>query len=192
MNLPNINDLLLIFNNFLELSFFYLKYVFAGTLFMLGILTIWSLRGPYFLERLRYSKEEKLEDSPMTKPRLIFGTLYIVSGFGILFNWLIYFLIFLLDPLPDRYLLTIGEFTGLDPFFLNQVSNIQLAELEYEKTIYYLIAMGSFFGLITIIHSLRLLIMGKKKDSRHGIMILIGGVMVCIFFGFTTSLPLLL
>ena len=64
--LPDFNEYFAVFNDFLELSFVYLKYVFAGTLIILGVLTLWSLRGPYFLERLRYNKEEKLEDSPFS------------------------------------------------------------------------------------------------------------------------------
>ncbi len=76
--LPNINDLFIFINDFLELTFFYLKYIFFGILLIIWLLTLLSLRGRYFLERLRYSQEQKLTDSPLTKPRLILGNFYIV------------------------------------------------------------------------------------------------------------------
>jgi len=114
--LPNFDDLFieinsfieLLFgylkNSFIELLFGYLKYVFFGILLIIGILTLFSLRGKYFLERIRYSKEQKLSDNPMTKPRLVLGSLYIVFAFGILLDWFTYFLLVVFDPLPDRYL----------------------------------------------------------------------------------------
>ncbi|TKJ24471.1 MAG: hypothetical protein CEE42_10975, partial [Promethearchaeota archaeon Loki_b31] len=69
--LPNFDELFIEINSFIELVFGYLKYVFFGILLIIGILTLLSLRGKYFLERIRYSEEKKLADNPMTKPRLI-------------------------------------------------------------------------------------------------------------------------
>lgn len=85
--LPNFDGLFISINNTIELFIGYLKYVFFGILLIIGILTLLSLRSKYFLERIRYSKEQKLADNPMTKPRLILGSVYIVIAFGILFNW---------------------------------------------------------------------------------------------------------
>ncbi|GAH64186.1 unnamed protein product, partial [marine sediment metagenome] len=66
------------------------------------------------MERLRYNQEEKLADSPLTKPRIFLGSFYIVFAFGILFNWFTYFLIIVLDPLPDRFIFNYIEFAGID------------------------------------------------------------------------------
>ena len=64
-----IDNSFITFNSFVELLFGYFKYIFFGILLIIGILTLLSLRGTYFLERIRYSKEEKLKDNPMTKLR---------------------------------------------------------------------------------------------------------------------------
>ena len=193
MGLPDINGVLAVVNDFFELSFFYMKFVFAGILLIMGVLTLLSLRGRYFLERLRYSKEEKLADNPLTKPRLIIGTLYIILGFGVVFNLFTYLLIFILNPLPDRFVFIFIEFTGIvDPFYLNRISDIQLAQLEFEKTIYYGLAAVSFISVLSILISARQLILGSGKDSKKAIIMLAGGVMMGILFGFTTGLPLLL
>jgi len=190
---PDVNEILAVINNFFELSFFYMKFIFAGIMLIMGVLTLLSLRGRYFLERLRYSKEEKLADNPLTKPRLIIGTLYVIIGFGVIFNWFTYFLIFTLNPLPDRFIFVFIEFTGsVDPFYLNRVSDIQLAQLEYEKTIYYGFAAISYISVLSILISARQLILGSGKDSKKAIITLTGGVMMGILFGFTTGLPLLL
>jgi hypothetical protein len=53
---------------------------------------------------LRDSKEEKLTDNPLTKPRMIMSSVYLIIAFGVLFDWFTYFLIIVLDPLRDRFL----------------------------------------------------------------------------------------
>ena len=153
--LPNINDLFIFINDFLELTFFYLKFIFFGILLIMGLLTLLSLRGRYFLERLRYNQEQKLADNPLTKPRLILGSFYIVFAFGILFNWFTYFLIVILDPLPDRFIFSFIEFAGIiDPFQLNRIADISLTIYDYEKTIYYGVAILSFVAVLNIMVSI--------------------------------------
>jgi len=71
--LPNLDGLFIEINSFIELFFGYMKYIFFAILLIIGILTLLSLRGKYFLERIRYSKEQKLAHNPMTKPRIILG-----------------------------------------------------------------------------------------------------------------------
>jgi len=191
--LPNINDMFIFINNFLELTFFYLKYIFFGILLIMGLLTLLSLRGRYFLERLRYSQEQKLADSPLTKPRLILGSFYIFFAFGILFNWFTYFLIVILDPLPDRFIFTFIEFAGvMDPFQLNRISDISLTIYDYEKTIYYGVAILSFIAVLNIMISVWQLINKGGRDSKKSIIMLVSGLGLGIFSGFTTCLPLFL
>lgn len=191
--LPDFNETLALVNNFLEISFGYLKYIFAGILIIIGTLTLLSLRGRYFLERLRYSKEEKLKDNPLTKPRIIVGTLYIIFGLGIIWNWFIYLLIFFLDILPDRFIFIFIQFTGLvDKFALNRISDINLVVNEFEKTIYYGMAIVSFIALLSIILSARQLILGSDKSLKKAVFALIGGILMGLIVGYTTCLPLFL
>ena len=191
--LPNFNDLFIEINSFIELVFGYLKYVFFGILLIIGILTLLSLRGKYFLERIRYSKEQKLADNPMTKPRLILAALYIVFSFGILLDWFTFFLLVVLDPLPDRLIFNFLSFSGIiDPFALNSISDISKVVYPYEKTIYYGVAIISFMALLTITISLWQIINKEGTVSKKSIVSLISGIVTGLLAGFTTCLPLFL
>ena len=191
--LPNFDDLFIEMNLFIELLFGYLKYVFFGILLIIGILTLFSLRGKYFLERIRYSKEQKLSDNPMTKPRLVLGSLYIVFAFGILLDWFTYFLLVVFDPLPDRLIFNFISLSGIiDPFALNNISDISKAVYPYEKTIYYAVAIVSFMALLTIVISLWRIINKEGTITKKSIVSLITGVVIGLLAGFTTCLPLFL
>ena len=191
--LPNFDDLFIEINYFIELLFGFLKYIFFGILLIIGILTLLSLRGKYFLERIRYSKEQKLADNPMTKPRLILGSFYIVFAFGILLDWFTYFLLVVLDPLPDRLIFNFIALSGtVDPFALNNISDISKAVHPYEKTIYYGVAIVSFMALLTITVSLWQIINKEGTKTKKSIVSLMGGIVTGLLAGFTTCLPLFL
>ena len=191
--LPGFDDMFIEINSFIELLFGYLKYIFFSILLIIGILTLFSLRGKYILERIRYSKEEKLANNPMTKPRLILGWMYIVFAFGILLDWFTYFLLVVLDPLPDRLIFDFISFSGIvNPFALNNISDISKTVYPYEKTIYYGVAILSFLALLTIVISLWQIINKEGTDTKKSIVSLISGVVMGILAGFTTCLPLFL
>lgn len=191
--LPNFDEVFISINSFIELLFVYLKYVFFGILLIIGILTLFALRGKFILERIRYSKEEKLSDNPMTKPRLILGIFYIVFAFGILFDWFTYFLLIVLDPLPDRLIFNFFSLTGIiDPFALNSISDISKTVYPYEKTIYYGVAILSFLALVTIIISLWQIINKEGTITKKSIISLTTGIVTGLLAGFTTCLPLFL
>ncbi len=191
--LPNFDGLFIEINSFIELVFGYLKYVFFGILLIIGILTLLSLRGKYILERLRYDKEQKLADNPMTKPRMILGSLYIVFAFGILLDWFTYFLLAVLDPLPDRLVFNYISLSGIiDPFATNNISDISRAVYPYEKTIYYGAAIFSFLSLLTITISLWQIINKEGRITKKSIISLITGIIAGLIAGFTTCLPLFL
>ncbi len=191
--LPNFDELFIELNSFIELVFGYMKYVFFGILLIIGILTLLSLRGKYFLERIRYSKEEKLANNPMTKPRLILGSFYIVFAFGILLDWFTYFLLAVLDPLPDRFIFNFISLSGIiDPFALNNVSDISKAMYPYEITIYYGVAIVSFMALLTITISLWQIINKEGTITKKSITSLITGIVTGLLAGFTTCFPLFL
>lgn len=191
--LPNLDDLFIEINSFIELVFGYMKYIFFGILLIIGILTLLSLRGKYILERIRYSKEQKLADNPMTKPRMILGSLYIVFAFGILLDWFTYFLLAVLDPLPDRLIFNFISLSGIiDPFASNNVSDIGKTVYPYEKTIYYGVVIFSFLSLLTITISLWQIINKEGTLTKKSIISLITGVVTGLLAGFTTCLPLFL
>jgi hypothetical protein len=129
----------------------------------------------------------------MTKPRLILGTLYIIFAFGILLDWFTFFLLAVLDPLPDRLIFNIITLSGtIDPFGLNNISDISKAVYPYEKTIYYGVAIVSFMALLTITISLWQIINKEGTVTKKSIVSLIGGIVMGLLTGFTTCLPLFL
>ena len=191
--LPKFDGLFIEINSFIELVFGYMKYFFSGILLIIGILTLLSLRGKYFFERIRYSEEKKLADNPMTKPRLILGSLYIVFAFGILLDWFTYFLLAVLDPLPDRLVFNFIPLSGIiDPFATNNISDISKTVYPYEKTIYYGVAIVSFMALLTITISLWQIINKEGTKIKKSMISLITGIVIGIIAGFTTCLPLFL
>jgi hypothetical protein len=179
------------FNSFFLIFIQYLKFIFVFILLAIGILTLLRLRGIYLQPRVK--KVEKEEDT-LTKSRLILGTLYISFAFGILFNYGTYFLMWILDPLPDRYFFNFIEFTGIDPLHLNGIKDISMAQLPHEKTIYYCFSFISLISFLDIVLSLWYLINNNRiiNNPRRTVEFLFTGVTGCILFGFTPFLPFFL
>lgn len=175
------------FNRFFIILCQYMKYVFVFILLFIGILTLTRLRGVYRDSRLK--GVEKEEDSFM-KPRLIMGCSYIVLGFGILFNYITYFLIWVLDPLPDRWIYSFIDFSGIDPFYMNRIIDVNASLYPHEQTIYYCFSLGSIISLLDILLSLWYLINNNRiiNNPKRTISCLIFGVGGCILFGFTPGL----
>ncbi len=175
------------FNTFFILLFQYIKYIFAFILIMLGILTLLSLRKIYFNQKI---VNKDVNEDFLRKCRLVLGTLYIIMGSGILFNYLTYFLILILDPLPDQF---------LQNFIINSI----IKNLNYEEE--YIIslfescftsgfALGSFFALLNVFLSFWYFFHNNVlKNPRDTLLFwLIPSVASGILFGFSTCLPFLL
>ncbi|MBY8983788.1 MAG: hypothetical protein KGD65_01840 [Candidatus Lokiarchaeota archaeon] len=179
------------FNDFFLIFIQYIKYIFVFILLAIGILTLLRLRGIYLQPRLK--KVEKEEDT-LTKSRLILGTLYISFAFGILFNYGTYFLMWILDPLPDRIIFNFIEFSGINPLYLNGIKDISMAQLPHEKTIYYCFSSISLTCFLDIVLSLWYLINNNRiiNNPRRTMICLFSGVTGCILFGFTPFLPFFL
>lgn len=179
------------FNDFFLIFVQYIKFIFVFIILAIGILTLLRLRGIYLQPRLK--KVEKDEDT-LTKSRLILGTLYISFAFGILFNYGIYFIIWILDPLPDRLVFNFIEFSGIDPLYLNGIKDISMAQYPHEKTIYYCFSFSSLISFLDIVLSLWYLINNNRiiNNPRRTVEFLFAGVMGCILFGFTPFLPFFL
>jgi hypothetical protein len=178
------------FNQFSKIFFKILKYVFVSLLFIVGILI--KLRGIYFNNRVRESENKSNEkDDFLNKIRLIVGIIYIFIAFGILGNFLIYFLMLILDPIPDRLIFSFINFgEKIDPFFINRISDIDKSLYPHEKTIYYSIAFGSLIAVIHLsISCWFLIIKSHPSNHRKNLIHLISSLGEGILFGFTTFLP---
>ncbi len=179
------------FNSFALLFFQYFKYIFVIVLIGCGFLTLLKLRGYYFKSRSFSAKGDSNKKDLLVKPRLIVGTVYIFIGFGILFNYLIYFFIWLLDPLPDRFIFNLISLIDIDPFNLNRITDIHSTIYPHEQTIYYIVAMLSFTNTIHLTISIWYLLY-RVRNPRESIIWLLSTVPGGIFFGFTTFMPFML
>ena len=113
-------------------------------------------------------------------------------GFGIIFNFFIYFLIIILDPLPDRLLFEFINFSfSIDPKALNRFQDINKAKYPHEKTIYYILAMMSYVALLDIFICVYLIIINNNINKKTFEMLFVG-ITFGILAGWTTCLPLLL
>ena len=179
------------FNSFALTFFQYFKYIFVIVLIGCGVLTLLKLRGHYFKSRSFSAKGESNKKDLLIKPRLIVGIVYIFIGFGILFNYLIYFFIWFLDPLPDRFIFNFISLIDIDPFHLNRITDIHSTIYPHEQSIYYIIAMLSFTNTIHATVSIWYLLY-KVRNPRESIIWLLSSVPGGIFFGFTTYMPFML
>jgi len=200
----NINSFLEGFNNFSLIFFKFLKYILVFILLMIGILTLLKLRGIYFTSRSRSSEQDGIKKSELDKPRLVLGCIYIVLGCGILFNYLIYFLMWILDPLPDRFLfillnlintaLSEVDFFQINKIDLRRFTNINLAIAPIEKSFYLFIAYWSYYGTIHFLLTLWYLIDKSRPlvNPRKAIGNLFFSLGICLISGFTTFMPFIL
>lgn len=176
------------FNKFALIYFQSIKFIFVLILLMCGILTLLKLRGFYFKSR---SENKKGKENLLTKPRLILGSAYIILACGILFNYLIYFLIWAFEPLPDRLIFNFISLIDIDPYITNRITDIHSAIYPHEKTLYYIVAMFSFSFMLHLILSIWYFIY-KSKHPRQTMKHLVISILGVIIFGFTTFMPLML
>lgn len=178
------------FNEFALIFFGYMKYILAFILLIIGILTFLKLRGIYFQSRLKGNKKTVEENDSLFKPKLILGTVYIVLASRILLNWFTYFLMIILDPLPNRLIFNFLNFNGdNDPFMMNRIMDINAAIYPHEQTIYYCVALASFGAIVDIMISVWYMVNRVTFNPKMAFGLLIGGVTTGILTGFTTSLP---
>ncbi len=179
------------FNEFFIIFSKYLKYIFVFVIFSIGILTLLRLRGVYRQSRL--VGVDKQEDT-FSRTRLILGSVYIFLAFGILFNYLTFFIIWIMDPLPDRLIYNFIDFIGINPLNLNGIKDISASQYPHEKTIYYCFAFGSLMSVLSILLCLWYLINNNRLINNPMRVLggLISGIIGGILFGFTTYLPFFL
>lgn len=110
-----------------------------------------------------------------------------------LFNWFTLFLMFILDPLPDRLIFNFINFAGIiDPFTMNRIMDISASIYPHEQTIYYCVAFGSFVAIIDLVIAIWYLVNRVPFNPKMAITLLIGGVTAGILLGFTTCFPFFL
>jgi hypothetical protein len=179
------------FNDFCFVFYKYIKFIFVFILISIGILTLLRFRGMY-RQSMLINSENKTDT--LRTPRLILGCTYIFLGLGILFNYLNYFFIWILEPLPDRMIYKFIVFIDIDPFYLNGIMDISASQYPHEQTIYYCFSLFSLLSVLDILLSLWYLINNNRliNNPSRAVVILVSGIMGGILFGFTTYLPFFL
>lgn len=168
----------------IPLIFFFLKYTFVIVLFIIGLLILFRLRGIYLHQRI---KDPGNSNKAMNNVRLMLGCSYIILAFGILFNYLTYFLIWLCQ-----------DFNGLLLVFLNYVVSTLPIEIFkdtpfIEYYIYPIVALCSFFSILQYIMSMFYLVNNNRVISspKKTVILLASSLFQIIVFGFA-CLPYLL
>ncbi|MHA1104354.1 MAG: hypothetical protein ACTSPN_01400 [Promethearchaeota archaeon] len=170
--------------SYIPLIFFFLKYTFVIVLFIIGLLILLRLRGIYFHHRI---KDPGNSNKVMNNLRLVLGCTYMILAFGILFNYLTYFLIWLCQ-----------DFNGLLLIFLNYVVStlpIEISKylINIEYYIYPIIALCSFFSILQYVMSIFYLVNNNRVISspKKTVILLASSLFQIIGFGFA-CLPYLL
>lgn len=190
--LASLNSFCKLINDFAVIFFLSMKFIFAFMMLVIGALTLVKLRGIYKMERTGI-KSEKKSESQLRKPRLVLGIIYIIMGIGILTGYFTSFLIWILEPIPDRFLFSFINFHGeFNPNALNRIVDINKAIYEYEKTIYYAVAVVSLVAIMNVVLSVWYLINDNNRDPKKKITCLLSGIVMGMLVGWTPCLPLLM
>ncbi len=161
--LSNFYDLLL------PVIFVSLKYSLGIILIFIGVLFLLNLRGIYF-KRKAIRLDQK--NNYLKKTRLILGSIYIILGFGIIFDYLIYLLIWIFHPFKSLILAIIENL--IENFY-------SLSEL-----IHPFIALGSFVAILQYFLSLfyfvnNRTVINKPHKSAY---VLFCSILEIVLFGF--------
>ena len=188
-------DWCVVFNRFCETIFLYLKFIIIFIFLTVGILTILKYRGYWlglkFKEKKPKSEEDKKNLEKIKEPNVILGIVYIALAIGILFNYFIYFLIWLLEPLPDAFIFEFLNFYGLiSDEYIGRISNLNNAKYPHERTIYYCIAYFSLGGFVDLILGIRNIVIYSNSNHKISFELIITGLIMCTFAGFTTFMYL--
>jgi len=87
-------------------------------------MTLFRYRDVYQLERLRNQSKNYIEPNLKDKVKqshIILGMIYLCILLGIFFGYFTHFLIWILDPLPDRFIfqfINFSDFYNIDDYVL--------------------------------------------------------------------------
>ncbi|MBD3229160.1 MAG: hypothetical protein GF329_13335 [Candidatus Lokiarchaeota archaeon] len=157
-------------------------------------MTLFRFRGIYRLERLRNQTKKYIEPDLKDKVKqshVILGMIYLCMSLGIFTNYFTYFLIWILDPLPDRFIFQLINLSEANTEFMNPIPDINSMIYPYQKTIYYAFAFFSFVALVQIFVSVWSIINESPHIGNPMFIysLLFSGVIEGMLFGFTTCLP---
>jgi hypothetical protein len=170
---------------FFEVIFAFLKFTLVSVLFSIGILILFRLRGVYLQQRIK--GDPSSNNRAMRKVRLILGFTYIIIGFGILFNYLTYMLIWSFRNFNGILLLSLNSLTNVIPE--EYCTNLSL----FIELFHPIIAILSFSAILQYFMALFYLINNNRviSNPKKAITLLVISNIEILFFGME-CLPYLL
>ena len=162
--------------NFFTFLFYFLKFTLVGVLFTIGTLILLKLRGIYLRQNAKgdYMNTNKF----MRKTRLLLGFAYIIVGFGFLFNYLTYFLIWVFSGFDGFLLIFLNLLIDIFPDFP--------ANISFFIEIYHpIIAILSFSAILQYIMAFFYLVNNNKviSNPKKSVNLLVISSIEIIFFG---------
>ena len=166
-------DILLDFFPFL---FHFLKFTLVGVLFTIGVLILLKLRGIYLQQRAKGDCMNT--NNSMRKTRLILGFAYIIVGFGFLFNYLTYILIWLFNDFEGFLLIWLNSFIEIFPEFFENMPM-------FFEIYHPIIAIVSFTAILQYIMAFFYLVNNNKviSNPKKSVNLLVSSSIEIILFG---------
>ena len=95
----------------------------------------------------------------LKRKQLIGGIVYMLLAFGILYDFITYFMLIILDPIPDRFALEFLNYAGVfNPWALNGVIDMSSFGSPIETTVFYGFTFASFICFVEVLVSIWLII----------------------------------
>ncbi len=155
--------------------------------------------GLFFIKSQKNKEQEEFrrKKNEKTAGKIIcafLGFLYIFLALGFLLNFLTYLLIIMLDPVPDRFIITLFYYLQKSNISsMHLIKNVNAAKRPHEITIYYWFVIASFISFLHVLISFTMILYKREyKNIKTPIIHLISSLMECFFFGFTTFMPFFL
>ena len=181
------------FNSISSGFFSALKYVLFLLLIIMSLLALLKFKKNYAIFKLNYNETSLEEKFMLKKKQFIIGIIYLVLAFGILLDFLTYFMLIILDPIPDRFAFELLNYAGVfNPWALSGVIDTSSFGSPIETTVFYAFTFVSLICFTDILVSLWLIITENIVHIKKAFFSLFFGVFLGFLVGFTTFLPLLL
>jgi len=181
------------FNGIVAIFFSALKYVLFVLLVIMSVITLLKFKKNYAIFKSNVANKNLLEGFVLKKKQLIGGVVYLLLAFGILFDFITFFFILILDPIPDRFALQLlNSFHIFNPWALTGVINMSNFGSPIETTVFYIFTTVSLICFVEVLVSVWLIITENIIHIKKVFLNLFAWIFMGFLFGFTTFLPLLL
>jgi len=181
------------FNGISSVFFSAVKYILFLLLIIMSLLAFLKFKKNYAIFKLNVNNKSLEEKYMMKNKQLIIGIVYLVIAFGILLNYVTYFMLIVLEPIPDRFALEYLNYAGVfNPWALHGVIDTGSFASPMEMTVFYAFTFASFICFVEILVSIWLIITENIIHIKKVFINLFAWIFIGFLVGFTTFLPLLL